>query len=156
VPEKRDDEIFVSASLNASGTNFTEIKALVQNKSGWPARMGDVLSFKYFFTLEPGVTPEMITVTSNYNQCKSIGPPVQANGSVYSVLVDCTGVPIYPGGQSAWQKEVQFRITSAGAWNPANDWSYAGVATPPGAPPLQVTHIPVYDHGVRVWGEEPQ
>ena len=52
------NEIFVEASVNASGSNFTEIKALLNNQSGWPARMGDKLSFRYYFTLESGVTPE--------------------------------------------------------------------------------------------------
>ena len=51
------NEIFPEASINASGTNFTEIKVLLNNQSGWPARMGDRLSFRYYFTLESGVTP---------------------------------------------------------------------------------------------------
>ena len=50
------NEIFPEASVNASGTNFTEIKVLLNNQSGWPARMGDRLSFRYYFTLESGVT----------------------------------------------------------------------------------------------------
>ncbi len=59
------NEIFPEASINASGTNFTEIKVFVNNQSGWPARMGDRLSFRYYFTLEPGVTPSQITLTAN-------------------------------------------------------------------------------------------
>ena len=55
------NEIFPEASVNASGTNFTEIKVLLNNQSGWPARMGDKLSFRYYFTLESGVTPSQIT-----------------------------------------------------------------------------------------------
>ena len=48
------NEIFAEAAVNASGTNFTEIKVLLNNQSGWPARMGDKLSFRYYFTLESG------------------------------------------------------------------------------------------------------
>ena len=62
---------------------------------------------------------------------------------------------IYPGGQSNFRKEVQFRIASAGAWDPSNDWSFAGVASTPGSTPVKVTRIPVYDNGVRVFGTEP-
>ena len=35
------DEIFIEAARNAAGTNFTEVKALVINRSAWPARMLD-------------------------------------------------------------------------------------------------------------------
>jgi endoglucanase len=149
-----DAEIFAEASVNASGPNFTEIKVLVNNKSAWPARMGDRLSFRYFFTLEPDVTPQMITLTANFNQC---GAPtlVQHAGNIYAVNVSCAGVPIYPGGQQHYRKEVQFRVASSGAWDPANDWSFAGVAPTPGSTPVRVSHIAIYDDGRRVWGDEP-
>src|SRR5262245_9955882 len=62
------DQIFVEAGVNASGTNFTEIRAFLNNRSAFPAKVGDQLSFRYFFTLEPGVTPQMLTVTTNSNQ----------------------------------------------------------------------------------------
>jgi endoglucanase len=149
-----DAEFFTEASINASGTNFTEIKVLLNNKSAWPARMGDRLSFRYFFTPEPGVTPQMITLTANFNQC---GSPrlVQHSASILAVEVSCAGVPIYPGGQQHFRKEVQFRMASSGAWDPSNDWSFAGVAPTPGSTPVRVTRIVVYDDGERVWGDEP-
>lgn len=149
------DEIFPEAAVNASGANFTEIRLYLNNRSGWPARMGDKLSFRYFFTLEPGVSPSQISLAANYNQCTAPQAPVQWSGNIYSVTVSCVGVKIYPGGQSHSRKEVQFRIASAGAWDPSNDWSYAGVATTPGSTPVKVTRIPVYDNGVRVFGTEP-
>ena len=89
--------------------------------------MGDKLSFRYYFTLESGVTPSQITLTANYNQCLAPTGPTLHAGSVYYVTVSCTGVKIYPGGQSNYRKEVQFRIASSGAWDPSNDWSFTGV-----------------------------
>jgi endoglucanase len=155
-PEATDgDEIFPEAAVNASGTNFTEIRLYLNNRSGWPARMGDRLSFRYFFTLEPGVTPAQITLSANFNQCTAPAAPVQWSGNIYQVAVSCVGVKIYPGGQSNYRKEVQFRIASAGAWDPTNDWSYTGVSTTPGSTPVKVTRIPVYDNGTRVFGQEP-
>ena len=150
-----DDEIFTQAGVNASGTNFTEIKVVLVNKSAWPARMGDQLSFRYFFTLEPGVTPNMITLSTAFNQCTAPTGPFQFSGSIYYVAINCAGALIYPGGQQHFRKEVQFRMSSAGAWDPANDWSFAGVATPPGAPPVKVNRIALYSAGVRIWGSEP-
>ena len=149
------NEIFPEASINASGTNFTEIKVLLNNQSGWPARMGDRLSFRYYFTLESGVTPSQITLNANFNQCLAPTGPTLHSGSTYYVTVNCTGAKIYPGGQQHYRKEVQFRIASSGAWDPSNDWSFTGVSTTPGSTPVLVQRIPVYDNGVRVFGTEP-
>jgi len=149
------NEMFVEAAINATGSNFTEIKALVNNQSGWPARMGDKLSFRYYFTLESGVSPSQITITANYNQCTAPTGPTLHAGSVYYVTVNCTGTKIYPGGQQHFKKEVQFRIASSGAWDASNDWSITGVNTTPGGTPALVQRIPLYDNGVRVFGNEP-
>ncbi len=149
------NEMFVEAAINATGSNFTEIKALVNNQSGWPARMGDRLSFRYYFTLESGVSPNQITVTANYNQCSAPSGPALHAGSVYYVTINCTGTRIYPGGMPHYKKEVQFRIASSGAWDASNDWSITGVNTTPGGTPALVQRIPLYDNGVRVFGNEP-
>lgn len=154
-PEQRGDEFLVQAGVNASGDNFTEIRAYLVNQSGWPAKASKQLSFKYFITLEDGVAPSDITLTTNYNQGATVSGPVQYSGNIYYVNVDFSGTLIYPGGQSAYRKEVQFRMTSAGDWNPNNDWSFAGVPTQPGSPPVKVTAIPVYDGGIQVAGVEP-
>lgn len=114
---KDDDEIYVTAAVNASGSNFTEIKAIFINKTGWPARVTSNLSLRYYFTLEPGVTPSMLTLNMNYTECgNQLSGPTQYSGNIYYVTVSCAGVLIYPGGQSNYQKQVQFRITSSGAW----------------------------------------
>jgi endoglucanase len=147
-------EIFAQASVNVSGTNFTEIRAFMTNRSAFPARMGDRLSFRYYFTLEPGVTPGMITVTTNFNQGATVSLP-QCSGSSCYVTVDFTGTEIYPGGQSEHRKEIQFRLASSGAWVIGNDWSMMGIPTTPGAPPVTAPNIPVYDNGMRVFGAEP-
>jgi endoglucanase len=155
-PEPPDmDEMYVEAGVNASGTNFTEIRAFVNNKSAFPARMGDHLSFRYFFTLEPGVTPGMITINSNFNQGATVSTPQLLSGSTYFVKVDFTGTLIYPGGQSNFRKEVQFRMTSSGAWDPSNDWSFTGIATTPGATPVKAPNISLYDGATKVFGAEP-
>jgi endoglucanase len=149
------NEIFPEAAINATGPNFTEIRLFINNQTGWPARMTDRLSFRYYFTLEPGVTPSQITLTANFNQCLPPTGPTLQSGSVYYVTVSCQGVKIYPGGQPHTRKEVQFRIASSGAWDPSNDWSFNGVGTTPGSTPVLVNRIPIYDNGVRVFGDEP-
>jgi endoglucanase len=154
---KDDDEYFVQAALNATGTNFTEIKAIVVNKSSWPATARNNLTFNYYFTLESGVTPSMLTLTTNYDECGSnnVTGPFQYSNNIYYVTVSCKGTVIYPGGQSYYQKQIQFRIASSGAWDPTNDWSYQGIATPPGTTPVKVTNMALYDGSTLLWGKLP-
>nr|QIN90904.1 endoglucanase [uncultured bacterium] len=148
-------EIYIQASVNASGQNFTEIKALIQNHSAWPARALTNGSFRYYFTLDGDTTPSQITLSSAYNQCEAPSGPTQYSGRIYYVTIDCSGQTIAPAGQSESRREVQFRIASSGSWDPTNDWSYAGVATGPGATPVTVEHITLYDGTTKIWGDEP-
>ncbi|MDX8056726.1 glycoside hydrolase family 9 protein [Lentzea sp. BCCO 10_0798] len=143
-------ELTVQASVNQSAAQFTEIKAFVLNKSAWPARTFNG-TLRYYFTLDGSTTPGQITVTTNYNQCGTPGAPVQHSGAVYYVEIPCTGVA--PAGQSAYRKEVQFRITSAGSWDPANDWSHTGLGS--GNTVAQTDRITLRQDGRTVWGNEP-
>ncbi|SER64743.1 Fibronectin type III domain-containing protein [Lentzea albida] len=143
-------ELTVQASVNQSAAQFTEIKAFVLNKSAWPARTFNG-SLRYYFTLDGSTTPSQITVTTNYNQCGTPSAPTQHSGSVYYVDVPCPGVA--PAGQSAFRKEVQFRITSAGTWDPSNDWSHAGLGS--GNTVAQTERIVLRQDGNTVWGTEP-
>lgn len=145
----------MQASVNSTGSAYTEIKAYVINKTAWPARVTSNLSFRYYVTLEPGGPASALTVTSAYNQCSAPGAPTQYSGSVWFVTVSCVGTRIAPSGQSDFRKEVQFRIASSGAWDPANDWSYQGVATTPGATPVTVPNVVLLDGTRTVWGAEP-
>ncbi|WP_336207544.1 glycoside hydrolase family 9 protein [Nonomuraea sp. LPB2021202275-12-8] len=147
-------EIFVEAGVNASGAGFTEIKAIVRNQSGWPARVLSDGSFRYYFTLDGATTASQITLSSAYTQCAA--PTLHAaGGSTYYVSVDCSGQVIAPAGQSQHRREVQFRITSSGTWDPANDWSYRGIATTPGATPVTARNITLHSGATRIWGDPP-
>ncbi|GGN07521.1 endoglucanase [Lentzea pudingi] len=143
-------ELTVQASVNQSAAQFTEIKAFVLNKSAWPARTFNG-TLRYYFTLDGATTPNQITVTTNYNQCGTPSAPALHSGSVYYVEIPCPGVA--PAGQSAYRKEVQFRITSAGTWDPANDWSHTGLGS--GNTVAQTDRIVLRQDGRTVWGNEP-
>lgn len=162
-PEIRDDEMFVEAGINAQGSHFIEIRAVVNNRSGWPARMSDKLSFHYYVDLSEaaaaGYGPQDITVTVGYNQGAVVSQlqPHNPAEHIYYTKVDFTGTAIYPGGQNAHRKEIQFRIAApAGTsfWSNANDPSYQGIGSS-GSAPVKTAYIPVYDAGVRVFGQEP-
>ena len=144
-------EMYVESSLNTTGNGFTEVKAMVYNKSAWPARTLDQGSFRYYFTLDGATTPAQISLTSAYNQCSAPTGPTLLSGSTYYVTISCAGQKIAPAGQSAWRREVQFRISSSGTWDTSNDWSFpAG-----GATPGPNSHITLYDGATKVWGDAP-
>ncbi|QHZ49072.1 endoglucanase [Bacillus sp. NSP9.1] len=163
-PEKEtpDDEFFVEASINSSGNNYTEIRAQLNNRSGWPARKNDQLSFRYYVDLseavKAGYSAEDIKVTiGGYNEGASVSQlkPDQSGSHVYFTEVSFSGVMIYPGGQSAHKKEVQFRISAPGGtsfWNPENDHSYQGLSHTL----VKTRYMPVYDEGRLVFGKEPE
>jgi endoglucanase len=156
-------EFFVNAAVNAYGTNFEEIKAVLYNESGWPAKVGDNLSYKYFIDIselvKAGYSASDVTITTNYNTGSTVSGllPWDEENNIYYVNVDFTGTKIYPGGQSAYQKECQFRIAypSGVTWDNTNDFSYTGINTTAGGTPALAVDIPVYDAGVLVYGSEP-
>ncbi|MFG2037545.1 glycoside hydrolase family 9 protein [Dactylosporangium sp. NPDC048998] len=143
-------EMYIESSINATGANFTEVKALVYNKSAWPARALTQGSFRYYFTLDGATTPSQITLSSAYNQCSAPTGPTQLSGNIYYVTVSCAGQTIAPAGQSAWRREVQFRITSAGTWDPSNDWSLPGSTTQ-----AANSRMTLFDGATKVWGDAP-
>ncbi|UXH77904.1 glycoside hydrolase family 9 protein [Roseateles amylovorans] len=157
-----DDQYFVEAALNSTGNTYTEVKAVVNNRSGWPARVADKLSLRYYLDLSEviaaGRSAADLKVSSNYNEGGVARGLVRCGASnLYYVTGDFSGTKIYPGGQSAYKKEIQIRIAAPDGttyWNPANDPSYAGLGAP-GTAAVKVSNITLYDDGRKVWGNEP-
>jgi hypothetical protein len=105
------------------------------------------------------VTPAQLQINTNFNQCGSgnVTGPTQFSGSTYFVTVSCVGAPIYPGGQSEFRREVQFRIGCPNppgtcTWNPANDYSFQGLTS---SALVRTRNIVAFDGAQRVWGDEP-
>lgn len=158
VEEPTCDEIYVDACVNASGSDFTEIKAVVYNVSAWPARVADDLELRYYIDLSEGVSAENLTVSMNYNQGGQVGGVMtwDEEKNLYYVSIDFSGTKIYPGGQDAHKKEVQFRISAnGGAWDATNDPSYACIANGSQGSLTRGTTLAVYDGGKLVYGTEP-
>ncbi len=156
------EELYVEYRTNAQGNGFTEIKALVYNKTSWPARVTDDLELRYFIDLselyESGGSASDLTVSTNYSQGgKAAGIYCwNEDKHIYYVSIDFSGTLIYPGGQSAYKKEVQFRIASpSGVWDPNNDPSYAELIGTNGSSEVRAVHLALYEGGELVFGTEP-
>lgn len=168
----------VAAVLNGSGASYTEIKAWAMNHTAWPARVQKDIEFRYFFdvseVLAAGLSVDDITVEGKSQQYSegeqgyaTISGPYKYSDTVYYASVKFEdGRAIQPTGQSEHRDEVQFRVSipdavngtpTTGAWDPSNDWSYAGVedATDLKKSDSLNEHFTMYVNGALVWGEEP-
>jgi hypothetical protein len=165
VAETPTNEFFVEASVNNQGSTFTEVRALLNNRSAWPARGSTNLSFRYYMDLSElyaaGYTAADVRVQSYYSNGSTVGPltAFDAARHIYYVEVSFRGVLIVPGAGGTYRREMQLRIgvrdgVPASAWNPANDWSYQGLSANRDA--LRPTeYMPVYENGARLSGRTP-
>ncbi|MDP4179919.1 MAG: glycoside hydrolase family 9 protein [Bacillota bacterium] len=163
IEKPTNDEFYVETSINGQGPNYIEIKSLTNNKSGWPARVADKLSFRYYIDIteavKAGYKASDMKVSLNYNQGSTAFGliPYDENKNIYYVEINFAGTKIFPGGQSDYKKEVQFRISGpqdTKFWDNSNDFSFTGVA-PTGTAPSLNKNVPVYDDGVKIFGNEP-
>ncbi|MBX7268257.1 glycoside hydrolase family 9 protein [Micromonospora sp. Llam7] len=149
VPEQPDiDELTVETTVMQNEPRATGIKAIVYNKSAFPARALTDAKFRYYFRAS-GTTAAQ--VTPGYTQgCPSPSTAHPAGGDLWYVEVDCTGHTIAPAGQSQHRMEVQFKVgvPEGGTWDPSDDPSYQATAGPN-------RNVPLYVGGTRVWGAEP-
>ena len=118
IPDKKDPEFFVQASINQAGPGFTEIRALLNNRSAWPARSSSNLGFRYFVDLtevyKAGYSVNDIQVGSNYSQGATIGTLLPWDAAKRHLLrgrqlhgrTDRTGSqPVLEGGPTADRRQ---------------------------------------------------
>lgn len=150
------EEMFVEYRINASGDGFTEIKAMVYNQSAWPARVADNLELRYFVDLSELSDPSSVSVSLNYAEGAVFGGLYEwdKDNGIYYVSIDFGGSKIYPGGQSAYKKEVQFRMLADG-WFPDNDPSFAELVGTDGSELVRANSAALYESGTLVFGSEP-
>ncbi len=158
--ENVEEELSIEVGINASGNDFTELKAIVYNKTSWPARVTDKLVLAYFFDIseiiEAGGSEKDITITTNYMQGGKAGEVKKWKDNIYYVTIDFTGEKICPAGQDSYKREVQFRIASNnGSWNTSNDYSYQGLSGSGGGALIKGEYLALYDNGKLVYGSEP-
>ncbi|WP_433391922.1 glycoside hydrolase family 9 protein [Micromonospora sp. KLBMP9576] len=142
------DELTVETTVMQAEPRATGLKAIVYNRSAFPARALTDGRFRYYFRPDG---PGPVTVTPGYTQgCPSPSTARQHSGDIWYVEVDCTGHTIAPAGQSQHRMEVQFKIgvPEGGTWDPTNDPSYQPVA----GPNRKVT---LHSGATRIWGDEP-
>jgi hypothetical protein len=99
-----------------------------------------------------------LVVTTNYTEGASASGliPWDEENHIYYVNIDFTGTKIYPGGQSSYKKEVQFRIRNEqGVWDNSNDPSFADLTNNNGSTMVRTGAIVLYDGTEKIFGNEP-
>lgn len=164
--EKVGEEIFIEAGINAQDKqntiNFIEIKAVVYNRSAWPARVTDKLTYRYFVdisdVLAGGYKASDMKITANYSQhgakISTLQPWDEQNG-IYYVEINLSGAKIYPGGQSEHKSELQFRIAAPGRWDYTKSPSFVDIASSSSNSLAKANHFALYDNGQLIFGQEP-
>ncbi|MBP5604929.1 MAG: hypothetical protein J6X60_05235 [Ruminiclostridium sp.] len=160
--EEKDDELYTDATINVNGQDFIEIKALVCNKTAFPARNTNNLRLCYFFDIseikKAGGSASDLTVSTNYMQGGTASKVLCWNEAenLYYVAIDFSGVDIYPGGQDSYKKEVQFRIRNEkGIWDNSNDPSYIDIGAVPSGTLTKAKNMALYEGNKLVFGTEP-
>jgi hypothetical protein len=158
------EQFHILAKVNASGTLFTEIDAILCNMTNEPARVCRTLSYRYFVDLSEaiaaGISVNDITVSTNYLQGNakiSALTPYNGSSSIYYLEVSYYNDSLFPSTQDSYKREAQFRISlpqnaAASSWDPSNDWSYKTVGM---SSPDTAVNMPIYDNEVQIWGAEP-
>lgn len=173
-PEISDGkEYYVRIKEISSYSNSLKISALITNHSAWPAVVKNNMSFRYYFTKEAGTT---VTATIGTNlgyptPGVTLSSPKLVNGDLYYVEASFPNLQIYPGGCKEHpdskldvtrfpriphhEKEIVFTLTSTGAWNNTNDWSYGKGVDVTTRGYGRVVRIGVFDGGKYLAGEIP-
>ena len=163
--EEVGQEFDLKAAVNAQDStnkiNFVEIKATVYNKTCWPARVTDNLSYRFYMDLSDviaqGYKPSDMTLATNYNQsgAKLTGPFATDDKNIYYVNIDLSGAQIFPGGQSQYRSELQFRIAAPCKWDFTKSPSFKGINKTQGGAGDSVDCIPVFEGSKLVYGKIP-
>ncbi len=131
VEEVPADEYTADCGVNVEGQDFVEIKAVIYNKTAWPARAAGNLEFRYYVDLseiyKAGGDASGVTVNTNYMQSGRVdGLKVwNEKNHIYYLSVVFDDGSLYPGGQSQHKSEIQVRMISpSGVWDNSNDYSF--------------------------------
>ncbi|MEE2681177.1 MAG: glycoside hydrolase family 9 protein [Planctomycetota bacterium] len=162
--ERYGEEMFVEASIIEDFGSSTKIRCMLNNRSAWPARMSDQLSYRIYLDLSElyaaGYSAQDVVVDSGFLDGGSLSGLQVANASsnLYFVEISYEGELIGPGQGADYRRECQVSIGLAdgvpeSAWDSTNDPSIAGLEF--GQSALAKTEmIAVYDGGVLIYGEE--
>ncbi len=153
-------EIRSFSKFNSNNAFGSTIRIILQNRTAWPARVTDKLSYRYFFDISEGVAQGHtiddydITLNSIQGNSTSVINVWDAVNNIYYMEVSLAGEQIAPIGDPQFRRETQIniRVQNGISYDTSNDWSAQGLSS---STDMESVNIPVYDDGVLVFGNEP-
>ena len=157
-------EMFVEASIIEENPTSTRVRCILNNRSAWPARMSDTLSFRIHLNLSEvfagGYSAQDVVIESGSLDGGTLGglQVTDAGNDLYYFEISFDGETIGPGTGTSHRRECQISIGLDGtapesAWDIGNDPSLSGL--PFGLSSITKTEmISVYDGGALLFGEE--
>ncbi len=155
-PQNTDREFFVTTRLRDQSETSIRVLAQLNNRSNWPARVADSLSFRVYLTLDDGATPEDLTITLQSPRDGKMSPLTLAQDNVYYVEMTRPGLEMWPnvdGDGSHYSQTFIFQIKASDAskWDVSNDWSLADITSENAI----ILNMPVYEKGTLIAGNTP-
>ena len=115
--EKPEKEFLVESNVLDKGENFITIETYLNNRTAWPARKADNLSYDYLITSTDPNT-EYSHIEKVEGDCNILSRnPQKISNNTYSINIDCNGVSTYPGNSNSYRIKNTFRISYI---NPGN------------------------------------
>ena len=154
-------EMFVEASIIEDLPTSTRVRCLLNNRSAWPARSSDAMSYRIYVDLSEAIAQGYGPSDLEFSAAGSAvvtGPFIaDAAANRYYLTVDHAGDVITPGPGTSYVREMQITLglpggAPASAWDSTNDPSLASL--PFGQTnTAQTEMIPVFDGGAHMYGE---
>jgi len=151
-----DREFFVVTRIRKQDDQSLQVLAQLNNRSSWPARVTDSLSFRCYFTLDNGATTDDLTVTLRSPRDGHMSPvTLVKEGTCYVEFSDPTKElwPNVDGKGSHYSHTFMFTIEASQSafWDVSNDWSFSNLTNDR----MMNLNIPVYENGVLLAGKTP-
>jgi hypothetical protein len=152
-PRTTDREFFVEARRGTTSSQGVSIHARLNNRSSWPARVSDQLSFRYFFGADGGASAQSYSGNVQSSQGGHFVRIAEHRPGILFAEVSFAGTKILPNKTRTelFRRDATLSISTGAGWDESNDWSADGLTSQNGIRP----RIAVYDNGVLVGGEEP-
>ncbi len=156
-PNNTDREFYVAAYIRSLDETSIKIAARLYNRSSWPARVTDSLSFRCYFTLDNNATPNDIQVTLHSPRVGGYTSPVTlVKDNICYVEFMMPGTELWPNADGNGIHYMQYYIFTIkapgpGKWNLNNDWSFSGITEENWIN----LNMPVYENGKLLTGKTP-
>jgi len=153
------EEFFVEAAIIEDIAGLTRVRCVLNNRSAWPARASDALSYRVYIDLTEVFAAGYVAsdVSVALSGGATVSGPHLADGPLHYVSISYAGDLTTPGPGASYFRDATLTLSlPAGApseaWDPTNDPSLAAI--PFGQSNIIKTEmIPVFDAGAHVYGE---